>query len=218
MPTPPSMTKKNSHFGKKFRKDLASSFLKHWKAEGLFIPNGTTHGKLMLPSCRQYPHAESILPFSHAANDNDDDNEKASLFQATVKQIISGVSQKEAKMKLQMMSSNPGHYMKVSGMPKDCLLAFLDDMKHIISDEYVPLASDDALHAVGETRPTPSLRQPDLCEFEKRVNAMMFEISTTDAKNKCYTMLRDIKRYSKMSGMPEESLKAFVQGLLCDFC
>ena len=79
-------------------------------------------------------------------------------------------------------------------------------------------ARDDALHAVGESRPTHLLRQPDQCEFEKRVNSMMFEMSTTDARNKCYMMLRDIKLYSKIPCMPEEWLRAFVHGLLCDFC
>ena len=209
MPTPPSMTKTNAHFRKKFRKELASSSLKRWEANDDDDDNETA--LLFKAKVRQIISGVSQKEGKMKLR-------KSSLFMAKVRQIISGVSQKEGKMKLQMMSSNPGHYMKVSGMPKDCLLAFLDDMKHIISDEYVPLVSDDALHAVGETRPTPSLRQPDLCEFEKRVNAMMFEISTTDAKKKCYTMLRDIKRYSKMSGMPEESLKAFVHGLLCDFC
>ena len=118
------------------------------------------------------------------------------------------------------MLSKADHYMKLSGMHKDRLFAFLDDLKldHCLFDDHVSLTSGDALHAVGETRPTHLLRQPDQCEFAKRINSMMFEMSTTDAKNKCYMMLRNIKLYSKISGMPEESLRAFVHGLLCDFC
>ena len=198
MPTPPSMTTQKGDFMKKFRKAKGSA------------SSGTTQGKLMLPSCRQYSDAESTLSLCRAVNDDDEDNEKASCFKARVREMISHLDQPTAYTKLHMISSSPSHYTKVSAMRKDSLLAFVDDMKHITSAKY-------AL-SVGEPKRTPLLRQPELSNFGKNLTAMMFNLSTKEAKHQLYTILQHKKKYSNLFGMPEDSLTAFVCGLLQDFC
>ena len=190
MPTPPSMTTKTSHFMKKCRKAKGSE------------SSGTKQGKLMLPSCRQYSDAESTLSLCRAVNDDDEDNEKASCFKARVREMISHLDQPTAYTKLHMISSSPSHYTKVSGMRRDYLLAFMDDMKHITSAKY-------AL-SVGEPKRTPLLRQPELSNFGKNLTAMMFNLSTKEAKHQLYTILRHKERYINLSGLTEDSLTAFV--------
>ena len=103
MPTPPSMTTQKGDFMKKFRKAKGSA------------SSGTTQGKLMLPSCRQYSDAESTLSLCRAVNDDDEDNEKASCFKARVREMISHLDQPTAYTKLHMISSSPSHIPKCLG-------------------------------------------------------------------------------------------------------
>ena len=92
MPTPPSMTTQKGDFMKKFRKAKGSA------------PSGTTQGKLMLPSCRQYSDAESTLSLCRAVNDDDEDNEKALCFKARVREMISAPGNQTASQ----AASQPG--------------------------------------------------------------------------------------------------------------
>ena len=239
----------------------------------------------MLPSCRQYPGAESTLSLCLAGNKEDEDNAKASRFKAQVREMLSGLSQTEAYTKLRRILSSPSHYIKVSGMRQDALLAFLDDMQHTVSsgakqgklmlqsclqednakvscfkakvreklsgllptEAYAKLQMissspshytkvsgmrmddllafvDDMQHinsaklilSVGE--PRSGLRQPELSDFARNFTAMLFNLSTKEAKHQLYTILRHKDRYINRSGLTEDSLTAFVYGLLQDFC
>jgi hypothetical protein len=172
------------------------------------VSSGAKQGKPMLQSCRHYPDAESTLSLCPAGNEDDEDNAKASCFKAKVREKLSGLFPTEAYAKLQMISSSPSHYTKVSGMRKDALLDFVDDMQHIISAKLIL--------SVGE--PRSGLRQPELSDFARNFTAMLFNLSTKEAKHQLYTILRHKERYINLSGLTEDSLTAFVYGLLQDFC
>ena len=73
--------------------------------------------------------------------------------------------------------------------------------------------------------PPPSLCQvvaAALCEqkascFEKKLTEMLFNLSATQAKIKLEMILQNLEHYSRLSGMSEDSLKAYVDGLMHDF-
>lgn len=74
--------------------------------------------------------------------------------------------------------------------------------------------------------PPPSLYQDvaaALCEqkascFQKKLTEMLFNLSATQAKIKLEMILQHLEHYSRLSGMSEDSLKAYVDGLVHDFC
>ena len=47
---------------------------------------------------------------------------------------------------------------------------------------------------------------------------MLFNLSATQAKIKLEMILQHLEHYSRLSGMSEDSLKAYVDGLMHDFC
>ena len=172
----------------------------------------------MLPSYRQYHSTKSKLSLRHAANDDDEDNEKARRFKTKVRYMIWHASPKEANTKLQLIMAKTEHYMKISGMDKVSLHGFVDELKQITSDELTRVAKDATLHVVDTPKPTPLLRQPELSNFEKNLTEKMFTISTKEAKRTLEKILRNLKTYSIEVGMPEDSLREFVHGLKRDFC
>lgn len=119
------------------------------------------------------------------------------------------ISEKEAYLMLQTISNTYSSYTKISGLRKHCILAFVDDMKHIISAK---------LHRLAPPKTIPLVHKPELSLFAKKLTAMLFNLSTKEAKHQLYTILRFTKKYSRLSGMHEDSLTAFARGLLQDFC
>ena len=54
--------------------------------------------------------------------------------------------------------------------------------------------------------------------FKKKLEDMLFNISSTQAKIKLDMVLRNVQRYSKLSGMTTDSLKTLVEHLMHQLC